>query len=98
MGMFIDEVMVEDWGPVGVDEAIEKQLRIRYANGEISFESTKEFGQGTVSVVNAAGQLMLEKNVNSISQSRIQFAPDAGVYLIKVAGEGFEKTSRVFIQ
>lgn len=98
MGMFIDEVMVEDWGPVGVDEAIEKQLRIRYANGEISFESTKEFGQGTISVVNAAGQLILEKDVNSISQSRIQFAPDAGVYLIKVAGEGFEKTSRVFIQ
>jgi hypothetical protein len=98
MGMFVDEVMVEDWGPVGVNEAVEKQLRIRYANGEISFETTKDLGAATVSVVNAAGQVVLEKQLSSLQQNSIQFTPDAGVYLIKVEGENITKTSRVFIQ
>jgi hypothetical protein len=98
MGMFVDEVMVEDWGPVGVNEAVEKQLRIRYANGEISFETTKDLGSATVTIVNAAGQLVLDKQLNSLQQNSIQFAPDAGVYLIKVEGENVTKTSRVFIQ
>jgi len=97
MGMFIDEVLVEDWGPVGVNEAIEKQLRIRYSNGLIRFETSKELGSALVTIVNAAGQLVLEDQLTSLNQNQIQFSPDAGVYLIKVKGNGFEKTSRVFV-
>ena len=97
MGMFIDEVLVEDWGPVGINEAIEKQLRIRYSNGLIRFETSKELGSASVTVVNAAGQIVLEQQFMNLNQNQIHFSPDAGVYLIKVKGNGFEKTSRVFV-
>jgi len=47
--------------------------------------------------MNAAGQIVLEQQFMNLNQNQIHFSPDAGVYLIKVKGNGFEKTSRVFV-
>ncbi|MDA3944306.1 MAG: S8 family serine peptidase [Bacteroidetes bacterium] len=98
MGMFIDEVMVQDWGPVGVSEAIERQLTVRYANGELDLQSERVFEKLRITATNAAGQMVLDTELNNVQQHKLNFAPDAGVYLIQLQAENMNKTVRLFIQ
>jgi len=99
MGMFVDQVMVEDWGPVGVAESNEREVKVRYADGILNLESAILFENMKISVINAAGQLIMETTLDNVQNQRINFTPDAGgVYLIQLQAENLNKTVRLFIQ
>jgi len=99
MGMFVDQVMVEDWGPVGVSESLEREVKLRYADGMLNLESAVMFENLKLTVTNAAGQLIMETTLNNAQNQRINFTPDAGgVYLIQLQAENLNKTVRLFIQ
>lgn len=99
MGMFVDQVMVEDWGPVGVNESNEREIKVRYADGMLNLESTMLFENMKLSVSNAAGQVIMETTLENVQNERVSFTPDAGgVYLIQLQAENLNKTVRLFIQ
>ncbi|MDY0076963.1 MAG: S8 family serine peptidase [Bacteroidales bacterium] len=99
MGMFVDQVMVEDWGPVGVAESNEREVKLHYTDGVLNLVSTRLFENMKISVTNAAGQLILETTLNNVQNQSINFTPDAGgVYLIQLQAENLNKTVRLFIQ
>lgn len=99
MGMFVDQVLVEDWGPVGVSESLEREVKLRYADGMLKLESAVMFENLKLSITNAAGQLIMETTLNNVQNQRINFTPDAGgVYLIQLQAENLNKTVRLFIQ
>lgn len=96
-GVFIDDVMVEDWGPVGVQEANERLMRVRYVNGKLQINSEKAFEHLTVSVTNAAGQQVLNQELKNLVSQTIDLNLGTGVYLIRIHGNDIDKTSKVMV-
>ena len=97
-GIFIDDVMVEDWGPVGVLEANERLMRIRYANGKLQINSEKIFENLTVNVTNTAGQQVLNQPLKRVANQTIDLNVDSGVYLVRIQGNGLDKTAKIMVR
>jgi hypothetical protein len=97
-GIFIDDVMVEDWGPVGVQEANERLMRIRYANGKLQINSEKIFENLTVNVTNTAGQQVLNQPLKRVANQTIDLNVDSGVYLVRIQGNGLDKTAKIMVR
>jgi len=96
MGQFIDDAMIEDWGIVGVNESAERQVRVTYHDGKIAVHSQFNLENSTLTVINSNGQNMMHTNVSGLSQE-INVTLSAGVYVIKLQGNGLNKSTRILI-
>lgn len=97
MGQFIDDIKVEDWGPVGVADSPERKIRVYNQNGILSIESDFMLEKAELTVVNAAGQVLLQERLNGVNrfEKAMRFMP--GVYVVSIKAEGFEKNTKLLI-
>lgn len=97
MGQFIDAVKLEDWGAVGVAESPEKQISVNYSKGVLIVDVMADLGKLSLTVVNAAGQLI--ESVSMRNQEKFQktlnLAP--GVYVVSVKGIDFDKNTKILV-
>jgi hypothetical protein len=96
MGQFIDDVMIEDWGPVGVKESAEKQVRVTYKDGKIAVNSQFVLNNVNLSVTNSSGQNIMNTNISGLS-NEFNVNLTSGYYIIKLQGNDLSKTTRVLV-
>lgn len=97
IGVFIDDVIIEDWGLVGLEDSKEKQLRVRYVEGRIMLESEFVMDRAELQVFNVQGQLVSSSILPASRNAQIPVNLTSGVYIIQVKAEGFNKTTKLFI-
>ncbi len=98
MGQFIDDIMVEDFGPVGVGESPERQIQVTVQDSKLSIKSQFTLNNVQLTVTNASGQTLLNSNISGVSSKEIDLNLSSGYYVIKLQGKDFSKTNMVFIQ
>lgn len=98
MGQFIDDVLVEDWGPVGIADAPEKQIRLTHSEGLFVVESAIDLKGTSFSVTNAAGQTLFTDQIQANTRYSKSIELPQGVYIVSIKGKDFEKNSRLFVQ
>ncbi len=96
MGQFIDDVMIEDWGAVGVTDSPERKVRMTYQQGLLVIRSAIELKNNTLHVFNSNGQTVFSTSVNGLNQE-FPLQLTSGLYIIKLEGAQLEKTARIFI-
>jgi hypothetical protein len=96
MGQFIDDVMIEDWGLVGVKESAERQVRVTYQQGKIVVNSQFALENANLTVVNTNGQTIMSKTVSGLTEE-FSLNLSSGYYVIKLQGSNLNKTTWVFI-
>lgn len=97
MGQFIDAVKLEDWGAVGVEEAMEKQISVNYTNGMLSVDLKENPGKLVLKVTNAAGQLLFEEKLPAGHRYTKAVDFTKGLYIITVSGSDFEKNTKIIL-
>jgi hypothetical protein len=97
IGLFLDEILIEDWGMVGVAESLEKQIRVQHRDGKLSIQSEFSLEGMELSVVNAAGQSLLQQQLPGVMQYETAIDLPTGVYVVKVSSEKLNKTVKFFI-
>ncbi|NOU48389.1 MAG: S8 family serine peptidase [Bacteroidales bacterium] len=96
MGQFIDDVMIEDWGPVGVKESAEKQVRVTYKDSKITVNSQFVLDNVNLTVTNSTGQTIMNSNITGLS-NEFNINLTSGYYIIKLQGNDLSKTTRVLV-
>lgn len=96
MGQFIDDVMIEDWGLVGVKESAERQVRVTYQQGKVMVNSQFALDNTNLTVVNTNGQTIMSKTVSGLTEE-FSLNLSSGYYVIKLQGNELNKTTWVFI-
>ncbi len=97
MGQFIDGIKIEDWGAVGVEEAMEKQISVNYADGMLRIDMKDNKGNFVLKVTNAAGQLLMEEKLPATSTYHKAIDLKNGMYVISVSGSDFEKNTKIIL-
>ncbi|PKP49940.1 MAG: hypothetical protein CVT92_14830 [Bacteroidetes bacterium HGW-Bacteroidetes-1] len=97
MGQFVDNVLLEDWGPVGVAESPERKIRVFNRDGVLVVESEFDLNKVEITVVNAAGQTLLSEKISATRKFEKKMEFSNGIYVINIKGEGFEKNSKLLI-
>ncbi len=98
MGQFIDDILLEDWGPVGIADAFEKQVRLSYHQGQFIVQSTVDLRGTQFSVTNAAGQTIFNETIQDQASYSKSLKLSTGVYIVNIKGNEYEKTSKLLIQ
>ncbi|MBS4059230.1 MAG: S8 family serine peptidase [Bacteroidetes bacterium] len=96
-GQFVDNVLVEDWGPVGVIDSPERKVRVYHNDGILTVESEIDLGQIELKVINASGQTLLSEKLNGLKRFERAMNFTTGVYIISIKGAGIEKNTKLLI-
>lgn len=98
MGQFIDNILVEDWGPVGIEDAPEKQIRLAYQDGQFMVNSALDLSGANFTVMNTAGQLIFNEHISSGMNYAKALQLPGGVYIVSVKSNDIEKTAKLFVK
>jgi hypothetical protein len=97
IGVFLDDMMIEDWGLVGVKESLEKQVKILYHDRRIQVHSDFPLKGAEMSVFSASGQIVLQHRLPETTKYETSLILSSGVYIIQLRAEGLNKTAKLFI-
>jgi hypothetical protein len=97
IGVFIDDIMIEDWGLVGIEESLDKQVRVYYADGALRISSGFTLEGAEIKVMNAAGQTILTRPLPVTKQYQMPVSLSTGVYIIQLRTKDMNKTTKLFI-
>ncbi len=98
-GVFMDDMMVEDWGTVGVDETTSFNDPLVYAVRKHIYIKSDRFWQGAdISVINLTGQTVYRGLVKSTAVSVNVADSQQGLYLVNVTKNGKSYTAKVILR
>ncbi len=98
-GVFMDDMMVEDWGTVGVDETTSFNDPLVYAvRNRIYIRSDKYWQGAEISVINLTGQTVYRGLVKSTAVSVNVGDSQQGLYLVNVTKNGKSYTAKVILR
>lgn len=97
LGVFVDAVMIEDWGPVGVDDPFERQLYIQYRNESIKIQSDRLLEQAAISIVNASGQQIMHKQLGNGLTFEVDAKLATGLYIIQLQAGEHSKSVKIMV-
>lgn len=87
-GVFIDDIMIEDWGAVRVGEQDENILQITYQQGMVEVSFNEFNSNGKLFILSADGR-MITKQVFSGNKARLKgLNLTPGVYIVVVEADG----------
>ncbi len=98
-GVFMDDMMVVDWGTVGVDETTSFSDPLVYAvRNRIYIRSDKYWQGAEISVINLTGQTVYRGLVKSTAVSVNVGDSQQGLYLVNVTKNGKSYTAKVILR
>lgn len=97
IGVFLDDFLIEDWGLVGVEESLERQVRVMYQKGSLQVQSEFMLDGVEMKVVNMAGQTIMEQRLPNTTTYQTELNLRTGVYVIHLRSDALDKTTKLFI-
>ncbi len=96
-GGFIDDIKVENWGVVGVDEDISKNIKIYSSSSSIKITASAEWIGSNIMINNILGQNIYNNNFTGNISIPIN-NNNKGLYIVTVTNGSNKLTKKVFIQ
>lgn len=97
IGVFLDDLMIEDWGLVGVADSPERKIRAFYRDGMMSVQTEVMFNNLNVTIMNASGQKLLQKSLNNDNHHVFPLSLKTGIYIITLQADGLDKSIKIFV-
>ncbi len=83
-GVFLDDIMIEDWGAVGLSEQHADMIHAYYFNGTLSINLEKEAVNAVQKLYGTDGRLLFEKQFSGNSLQYGGLNLSAGIYVITI--------------
>jgi hypothetical protein len=98
LGIFLDDVMIEDFGTVGLEESPENSELLVYDRaGNIVISATPDWNGSEVRVMNLMGQ-MVYNAVYRGSTLQVSGLEDTGIYLVNLISGDRIETRKVLVR
>jgi hypothetical protein len=97
LGAFVDNILVEDWGPVGIQSEEGLSFRVRYNNGVLSIDPNG-LNISEIQLINTAGQTMYSAQSVGNNRHEAQLVLSQGVYVVQVKTGGKEKAIKLIVR
>ncbi len=97
-GAFVDDILIEDWGPVGAQETeVEDEVKIFNSNQQVRIEANETWIGADVKVVNLVGQTVYTGQYHS--QMRISISSSqSGIYLVSLQKDDKIETRKLMMR
>lgn len=96
LGVFVDNILIEDWGPVGTGERNKIAATAIYANGTLNIDANGSY-ISEISLMNTSGQVLHTAHQPGTSYQIALNLPQ-GVYIVRIASEGKEKSVKLIVR
>jgi len=96
LGVFVDNILVEDWGAVGLGERNRIAATAVYLNGILSIDANGSI-ISDISLLNTSGQVLHTAQQPGTSyQSALNLSQ--GVYIVRITSEGKQKSVKLIVR
>ncbi|HEY9115211.1 MAG TPA: S8 family serine peptidase [Bacteroidales bacterium] len=98
IGVMLDDIMVENWGTVGIGDNLTDNTKIYYHSGQI-FVKTDEIWKGAdLLVMNSLGQVVYSGNCSGNETINISSSTATGLYLVNLVKDGQRLSKKIIIR
>jgi hypothetical protein len=97
LGVFVDNILVEDWGPVGIRSMEGLNIRVRFTDGILIVEPNGN-NISELNLINAAGQTIYSAQSVGNTRHETQLALSQGVYVVQITTEGKKKAVKLIVR
>lgn len=97
-GLFIDDVTIENWGPIAVEEVANSEFNIYYQSGNIFVNCLEHHDDLNITIVNTLGQEVLNAELSNVQNEIIDFENVAGVYFVTVSSKNQKYSKKILVK
>lgn len=97
-GIYFDDILFENWGPVGTNEISDEQIAIFYKSGKLFLNSIEQQTDLELTIMNVLGQQVLKTTLSDVQNESIDFNAVSGVYLVTVKNNNIEQTVKILVE
>jgi len=85
-GVFIDDIIIEDWGAVGLNEKADSRLKAHYTSSTLKLDFGQNIEKATLRIVSSDGRVVLQQNVLNEQNLQLQLNVSSGMYIVFIDG------------
>lgn len=97
-GLFIDDVTIENWGPVEIIENTNSDFNIYYQDEKLILNCLEQHDDLNISIVNTLGQVVLNTELTNIQSGSIDFKNVVGVYFVTINSKNQKYATKIIVK
>ena len=98
LGVFVDDMKVEDWGTVGISTRNDEQFKVSYQNNILRIESSVEMPETSIQIINPAGQVLFSDKSVINNRYTTSIALKNGTYIIRLTSKTNENAIKLIVR
>lgn len=98
IGVMLDDILVENWGTVGIGDSEGDLTRIYYQSGQLVVNSDEKWQGAELQVMNSLGQLVYIGNCSGIEIINVGASNPTGLYLVNLLKDGQRLTKKLIVR
>ncbi len=97
-GVLLDDIKIEDWGTVSIEEKGSTDPKIYSTTDGIVIETNSEWQNASITIYNSSGQLL--KQPTSVTSQRLVYNEQlkSGLYIIQLNNKGVIFTKKIIVK
>ncbi|HMM11915.1 MAG TPA: S8 family serine peptidase [Bacteroidales bacterium] len=96
-GVFIDDILIENWGTVGLTGTMTDMLKARYEQGKLFVFVPDNFNKAHLILTDASGRSVLQTSTYGATKLELPFTASPGVYFLRIEQDGRSKGIKVLV-
>lgn len=97
-GVFIDDILIEDWGAVGLSTPSTTPFKARHDQGKLHLYVPENFERGRLTILDANGRIVLQTDAQGTNKMEVPFRASAGLYLLRIEQESGLTSLKFFVK
>lgn len=97
-GVFIDDIIVEDWGAVGMSERALNSVKAHYSNGTLNLDLLRKAEAASIRVIASDGRVVKQQRIQNEQNIQIQLNVSPGMYIVHIEGAGFTEKAKFIVK
>lgn len=83
-GMILDDIRVDDWGPVGEQELPSENTKVFYKDNNLYVSGLDKDKSHQIQISNTAGQVVFEQSYRQLERLEIPINYPSGIYMVQI--------------
>jgi hypothetical protein len=98
IGVMLDDIMVENWGTVGIGDELTDKTKVYYHSGQIVVNIDEQWIGADLQVLNSLGQVIYTGNCYGNEIINVGTSSPTGLYLVNLIKNGQKFSKKVIIR
>lgn len=97
-GVFIDQIMVDNWGAVQMSETEVSKIRAQYNHGILKLQLTKSYKNALLRVIATDGRVVYSEIISEKTGFEKPLDLSPGMYVVALTGDGVNERAKILVK